>query len=279
MKLFKTLEGNIVLAKNLAYVLPKTNWDNLLNNDHLFNDLKKFLINENRINLSEKRLNKILLPPVKSQEIWASGVTYFRSKTARMEESKDTGGSSFYDKVYDAQRPELFFKSTPDRVKGPFEKVRIRKDSQWSVPEPELTLVISSTKKIIGYTIGNDMSARDIEAENPLYLPQAKSYKGSTALGPCIYVLDQPISPKTNLSLKIFRKGKQIFIGHSEVSKIKRSFSELIQFLFREMDFPKGCFLMTGTGIVPPDDFSLKVNDRIEISIEGIGSLINEVAQ
>ena len=150
MKLFKTKEGNIVLAKNLAYVLPKTDWDNLLNNDDLFNDLKKFLVNENRIKLSEERLNKILLPPVKSQEIWASGVTYFRSKTARMEESKDTGGSSFYDKVYDAQRPELFFKSTPDRVKGPFEKVRIRKDSQWSVPEPELTLVISSTKKIIG---------------------------------------------------------------------------------------------------------------------------------
>mgnify|MGYP001350535911 CR=1 FL=1 len=279
MKLFKTLEGNIVLAKNLAYVLPKTNWDNLLNNDHLFNDLKKFLINENRINLSEKRLNKILLPPVKSQEIWASGVTYFRSKTARMEESKDSGGSSFYDKVYEAERPEIFFKSTPDRVKGPFEKVRIRKDSQWSVPEPELTLVISSTKKIIGYTIGNDMSARDIEAENPLYLPQAKSYNGSTALGPCIYILDQPLSSKTSLSLKIFRKGKQIFIGISEVAKIKRSFSELIQFLFKEMDFPKGCFLMTGTGIIPPDDFTLKVNDRIEISIEGIGSLINEVAQ
>ena len=147
------------------------------------------------------------------------------------------------------------------------------------MPEPELTLVISSTKKIIGYTIGNDMSARDIEAENPLYLPQAKSYNGSTALGPCIYILDQPLNSKTSLSLKIFRKGKQIFIGISEVAKIKRSFSELIQFLFKEMDFPKGCFLMTGTGIIPPDDFTLKVNDRIEISIEGIGSLINEVAQ
>jgi 2-dehydro-3-deoxy-D-arabinonate dehydratase len=259
--------------------LPKTNWDNLLNNDHLFYDLKKFLTNRNRINLSEEQLNKISLPPIKSQEVWASGVTYFRSKTARMEESKDSGGSSFYDKVYEAERPEIFFKSTPDRVKGPFEKVRIRKDSQWSVPEPELTLVISSTKKIIGYTIGNDMSARDIEAENPLYLPQAKSYNGSTALGPCIYILDQPLNSKTSLSLKIFRKGKQIFIGISEVAKIKRSFSELIQFLFKEMDFPKGCFLMTGTGIIPPDDFTLKVNDRIEISIEGIGSLINEVAQ
>ena len=279
MKLFKTLEGNIVFDKNIAYLLPKTNWDNLLNNDHLFYDLKKFLINRNRINLSEEQLNKISLAPIKSQEVWASGVTYFRSKTARMEESKDSGGSSFYDKVYEAERPEIFFKSTPDRVKGPFEKVRIRKDSQWSVPEPELTLVISSTKKIIGYTIGNDMSARDIEAENPLYLPQAKSYNGSTALGPCIYILDQPLSSKTSLSLKIFRKGKQIFIGISEVAKIKRSFSELIQFLFKEMDFPKGCFLMTGTGIIPPDDFTLKVNDRIEISIEGIGSLINEVAQ
>ena len=279
MKLFKTLEGNIVFDKNIAYVLPKTNWDNLLNNDHLFYDLKKFLINRNRINLSEEQLNKISLAPIKSQEVWASGVTYFRSKTARMEESKDSGGSSFYDKVYEAERPEIFFKSTPDRVKGPFEKVRIRKDSQWSVPEPELTLVISSTKKIIGYTIGNDMSARDIEAENPLYLPQAKSYNGSTALGPCIYILDQPLSSKTSLSLKIFRKGKQIFIGISEVAKIKRSFSELIQFLFKEMDFPKGCFLMTGTGIIPPDDFTLKVNDRIEISIEGIGSLINEVGQ
>lgn len=277
MKLFKTPKGNIIYTNNRAYKLPETDWDTLLNNDNLIQDLQDFINDTSRVSLSEKELNTIALAPIKNQEVWAAGVTYYRSKTARMEESKESGGSSFYDKVYEAERPELFFKSTAQRVCGPGQNVRIRKDSRWSVPEPELTLVVSSSKKIIGYTVGNDISARDIEGENPLYLPQAKSYTGSTALGPCVYITNEPLSLHTQISLSIFRKEKKAFEGHTTVAKIKRSFSELTHYLFREMDFPKGCFLMTGTGIVPADDFTLKVNDRIEISIEGIGTLINEV--
>ena len=277
MKLFKTPKGNIIYTNNQAYKLPETDWDTLLNNDNLIQDLQDFINDTSRVSLSEKELNTIALAPIKNQEVWAAGVTYYRSKTARMEESKESGGSSFYDKVYEAERPELFFKSTAQRVCGPGQNVRIRKDSLWSVPEPELTLVVSSSKKIIGYTVGNDMSARDIEGENPLYLPQAKSYTGSTALGPCVYITNEPLSLHTQISLSIFRKNKKAFEGHTTVAEIKRSFSELTHYLFREMDFPKGCFLMTGTGIVPADDFTLKVNDRIEISIEGIGTLINEV--
>ena len=277
MKLFKTPKGNIIYTNNQAYKLPETDWDTLLNNDNLIQDLQDFINDTSRVSLSEKELNTIALAPIKNQEVWAAGVTYYRSKTARMEESKESGGSSFYDKVYEAERPELFFKSTAERVRGPGENVRIRKDSQWSVPEPELTLVVTSNQKIIGYTVGNDMSARDIEGENPLYLPQAKSYTGSTALGPCIFITNEPLSLHTQISLSIFRKEKKAFEGHTTVAKIKRSFSELTHYLFREMDFPKGCFLMTGTGIVPADDFTLKVSDRIEISIEGIGTLINEV--
>ncbi|MDG2386992.1 MAG: fumarylacetoacetate hydrolase family protein [Flavobacteriaceae bacterium] len=277
MKLYKTPKGNIIFTNKQAYNLPDTDWDALLKNGNLIEYLQHFIHDNNQSTLSEKELNTIALAPIKNQEVWAAGVTYYRSKTARMEESKVSGGSSFYDKVYEAERPELFFKSTPQRVCGPGENVRIRKDSRWSVPEPELTLVVSSTKKIIGYTAGNDMSARDIEGENPLYLPQAKSYTGSTALGPCIFITNEPLSLHTQISLSIFRKEKKAFEGHTTVAEIKRSFSELIEFLFSEMDFPKGCFLMTGTGIVPSDDFTLKVNDRIEISIEGIGTLINEV--
>jgi 2-dehydro-3-deoxy-D-arabinonate dehydratase len=277
MKLFKTPKENIVFTNKQAYKLPNTDWDSLLNNDNIVQELPRFFSDSNQISITEGELNAIALPPIQSQEVWASGVTYYRSKTARMEESKESGGSSFYDKIYDAERPELFFKSRAERVRGPGENVRIRKDSQWSVPEPELTLVVTANQKIIGYTVGNDMSARDIEGENPLYLPQAKSYTGSTALGPCIYITNEPLSLHTQISLSIFRKEKKAFEGHTTVAKIKRSFSELTHYLFREMDFPKGCFLMTGTGIVPADDFTLKVNDRIEISIEGIGTLINEV--
>lgn len=277
MKLFKTPEGNIVFTNNRAYTLAETDWDSLLNNDHLVQELPHFINEANQISLTEEELNAMALPPIQNQEVWASGVTYYRSKKARMEESKESGGSSFYDKVYEADRPELFFKSTAERVRGTEETVRIRKDSRWSVPEPELTLVVTANQKIIGYTVGNDMSARDIEGENPLYLPQAKSYTGSTALGPCIFLTNQALPPTTQISLSIFRKEKIVFEGHTEVSKIKRSFSELTHYLFREMDFPKGCFLMTGTGIVPTDDFSLALKDRIEISIEGIGTLHNEV--
>jgi 2-dehydro-3-deoxy-D-arabinonate dehydratase len=219
-----------------------------------------------------------LRAPIGTQEVWAAGVTYLRSRTARMEESKDSGGGTFYDKVYNAVRPELFFKATPPRVSAPGAAVRIRGDSKWNVPEPELTLALNKNGKIFGYTIGNDMSSRDIEGENPLYLPQAKVYHGSTALGPCIYVTDTPLSPQTTISIEIKRGGASVFSGSIEISQIKRTFPELAEFLFRDNHFPQGAFLMTGTGIVPNDDFTLRSGDEIRITIGLIGTLVNPVA-
>ncbi len=223
-------------------------------------------------------LPAVLRAPLQSQEVWAAGVTYFRSRTARMEESKDAGGGTFYDKVYHAERPELFFKSTPSRVAAPGAPVRIRRDSQWNVPEPELTLAINAHGRIFGYTIGNDMSSRDIEGENPLYLPQAKVYDRSAALGPCLLVAAQPPPPSTEIALEIRRAGATVFSGSTRVDQIKRTFTELAGFLFRDNVFPHGCYLMTGTGIVPPDDFTLRSGDEIRITIEPVGTLVNPVA-
>lgn len=216
--------------------------------------------------------------PIQSQEIWAAGVTYFRSMTARKEESKDAGGGTFYDRVYHADRPELFFKATPHRVAAPGETVRIRADSRWNVPEPELTLAINATGKIFGYTIGNDMSSRDIEGENPLYLPQAKVYDRSAAIGPTLLVTDQPLPPTTEISIEIQRAGTVVFAGGTPISQIKRSFTSLAEYLFRDNTFPHGCYLMTGTGTVPPDSFTLQSGDEIRITILPIGTLINTVA-
>jgi 2-dehydro-3-deoxy-D-arabinonate dehydratase len=215
--------------------------------------------------------------PIQSQEVWAAGVTYIRSRDARMEESKDTGGGSFYDKVYDAVRPELFFKATAHRCAGPGKKVRIRKDSTWNVPEPELTLVINNKGKIIGYTVGNDMSSRSIEGENPLYLPQAKTYDGSAAIGPCMYVSRTPILPETKISMQIKRNAALMYSDEVAISKMKRAHTELVEFLFRECSFPHGCLLMTGTCLVPPNSFTLQSGDEINIRIDGIGELQNFV--
>jgi 2-dehydro-3-deoxy-D-arabinonate dehydratase len=216
--------------------------------------------------------------PIQSQEVWAAGVTYFRSRTARMAESKDSGGGTFYDKVYSAERPELFFKSTPHRVAGPGEPVRLRRDSKWNVPEPELTLAINSRGRIFGYTIGNDMSSRDIEGENPLYLPQAKVYDQSAALGPCLLLSDDPLPHDTEISIEILRGGQVAFSGSTAISQIKRPLPSLAEFLFRDNSFPNGCFLMTGTGVVPGDEFTLKGGDAIHITIKAIGTLVNPVA-
>jgi 2-dehydro-3-deoxy-D-arabinonate dehydratase len=219
-----------------------------------------------------------LLAPIGRQEVWAAGVTYFRSRGARMEESKDTGGGSFYDRVYTAERPELFFKSTASRTVGSGGEVRIRADAHWSVPEPELTLLISPAGKIIGTTIGNDMSSRDIEGENPLYLPQAKVYDGSCALGPGVLISPDPLAPSTEISLEILRSSRSEFSGHVALTELKRNPQTLVDYLFRDNSFPSGCFLMTGTGIVPPSSFTLASGDTIRITIEPIGTLENTVA-
>jgi 2-dehydro-3-deoxy-D-arabinonate dehydratase len=219
-----------------------------------------------------------LRAPIQSQEVWAAGVTYLRSKSARMAESKDAGGGSFYDRVYDAERPELFFKATPQRVVAPGAAVRIRADSKWNVPEPELTLAINAAGEIFGFTIGNDMSSRDIEGENPLYLPQAKVYAGSAALGPSLVIAEKLPGPTTAIAIEIHRRGENVFSGETTVGQIKRPLPSLAAWLYRENTFPMGSYLMTGTGIVPPDSFTLQSGDAIRITIEPAGTLVNHVA-
>ena len=277
MKIYKVASG-LLIDNGIEFRLVKDNWNTFMNDDQLYEKLKTDPGESISGSMAEMLITNELQAPIQSQEVWASGVTYYNSKLGRQEESKDAGGGSFYAHVYEAERPELFFKAPSYRVVGHGEKVRIRQDSTWDVPEPELTLLLSSSGKIIGYTIGNDMSSRSIEGENPLYLPQAKSYDGSTALGPCIFVTDKPLSKETKINLEILRSGQQIFGGSIGISQIKRSFEELSSFLYRECTFPHGSFLMTGTGIVPGSDFTLQSGDKIAISIDGIGMLSNTVA-
>jgi 2-dehydro-3-deoxy-D-arabinonate dehydratase len=277
MKLYKTGSGIVLESNNLFYTVPADNWDDLVNQDNLYDILLEITKSVAPADDHQQWAQTGLLAPIGRQEVWASGVTYLRSRNARMEESKKSGGDNFYDRVYDAERPELFFKSTAERVVGPGANVRIRADSTWNVPEPELTLFITSSGKIVGYTCGNDMSSRSIEGENPLYLPQAKSYDGSAALGPCLYVPETPISPDSQIKLEIIREFQAAFTNNIAISQMKRQHTELVSFLFRECSFPFGCFLMTGTGIVPPDDFTLRSGDEIRITIDGIGTLENVV--
>ncbi|RKN80885.1 fumarylacetoacetate hydrolase family protein [Ulvibacterium marinum] len=276
MQIYRTEEGAIIKKEDLFYFKEIDHWDAFINRKNLhkalMEDVKDFSI-------VDKSVLQNVVIPMGTQEIWASGVTYMRSKEARMEESKKAGGGTFYDRVYDAERPELFFKATPQRTVGDGGTVRIRKDSGWDVPEPELTLFISSEGTIEGYTIGNDMSSRSIEGENPLYLPQAKTYEGCAGLGPCIYVPEEPIDSKSKIRLEILRKNSIAFSSEITIDQMKRKHSELVDFLFRECNFPKGCFLMTGTGIIPPDEFTLLVGDEIRISIDHIGTLVNFVGQ
>lgn len=219
-----------------------------------------------------------LEPPIEDQEVWAAGVTYYRSRSARIEESKDAGGGSFYDRVYSAERPELFFKAQAHKVAGPNSPVRIRSDARWSVPEPELALLINPRGEIVGYTVGNDVSSRDIEGANPLYLPQAKVYDRSCALGPGILIQQEPLPAQTRIALEIVRDGRGVFSGAISLSEMKRDSKTLVEYLYRDQSFPHGCFLLTGTGIIPPDDFTLHSGDLIHISIDGIGTLNNHVA-
>jgi 2-dehydro-3-deoxy-D-arabinonate dehydratase len=272
MKLYRTTTGVLVEANGVFFPVS-AGWDELLGESDL-DAAVRGATGKQPCTYDARTV----LAPVVSQEVWAAGVTYYRSRNARMEESEIAGGGSFYDRVYAAERPELFFKATGRRVVGPGGAVRIRSDAKWSVPEPELTLLINPAGTIVGYTAGNDMSSRDIEGENPLYLPQAKVYDGSCALGPCILLSQEPLEKSAAIELEIARDGENIFTGATTLAELKREPAELAKFLFRDSSFPCGVFLMTGTGIVPENNFTLASGDMIRITIEGIGTLENHVA-
>ena len=278
MKLYKLPDG-ILLENGDQFYSMREGWDKLIDRNELFQYLKSIIKESSKIGKEQAYdWQKHALAPIGSQEVWAAGVTYLRSRDARMEESKKSGGADFYDKVYEAVRPELFFKALAHRVAGPGQKVYIRKDSEWNVPEPELTLYINSKGNIQAYTAGNDMSSRSIEAENPLYLPQAKVYEKSAALGPCLFVPGHEINPESRIEMSISRHGVSVFKDGVAINRMRRGHKELAEFLFRESDYPHGVFLMTGTCVVPPNDFTLRIDDRVDISIDGIGHLTNLVS-
>lgn len=274
MKLFRTTQGFYVEQDGKYFRVPAATWDELVTHANLQDYLLS--VTEQGEPASDFDVTQIEAP-IGSQEVWAAGVTYFRSRNARMEEAKNAGGGNFYDRVYVAERPELFFKSAASRVVGQGHAVRIRRDASWSVPEPELTLLVNPRGQIIGYTAGNDMSSRDIEGENPLYLPQAKVYDGSCALGPCVLISSDPLPQSTAIHLEILRGGEAAFSGTTTLAEMKRDPQVLVDYLYRECSFPAGCYLMTGTGIIPPDSFTLQRGDQVRITIDGIGTLINRV--
>jgi 2-dehydro-3-deoxy-D-arabinonate dehydratase len=280
MKLYNTIKGILLEYNETAFVIDQP-WDLLVNRNDLEGYLALKIKTAKQLSGTEKSewlATDSILPPISRQEVWAAGVTYLKSRDARMEESQSSGAASLYDKVYDAERPELFFKAAASRVAGHGQQVYIRKDSAWNVPEPELTLFINSKGVIQGYSVGNDMSSRSIEGENALYLPQAKIYEKSAAIGPCLYVSSAPIGGETAIKLNIKRNGTIIYNDATTVSRIKRSFDELVSYLFSECDFSYGCYLMTGTCLVPPGEFTLHIGDEVEISIDKIGTLVNTVA-
>ncbi|HEX8911029.1 MAG TPA: fumarylacetoacetate hydrolase family protein [Humisphaera sp.] len=278
MKLYRTTLGPMVEQNGSWHLVPDLSWDAILK----LADPRKVLEEGVRLRGDVHRRpapsEADLLPPIASQEVWAAGVTYLRSRDARKEEAKTAGGGDFYDRVYAADRPEIFFKGTAHRTVGTGQPIRIRADAKWNVPEPEMTLVVNPAGRVVGYTVGNDVSSRDIEGENPLYLPQAKVYDGSCALGPCVLLADDAPPPQTEIKLTILRGGVQQFLGVTSLAKMKRRFDELVQYLFRDQSFPNGVFLMTGTGVVPPDDFTLHSGDEVRIEIGPIGVLRNVVA-
>ena len=274
MRLFRTRSGIVAEHLERFHSIPAHSWDDLTVQEDLLNRLKQMIEAGNAVDAPRPA---DLLPPIGSQEVWAAGVTYYRSRNARMEESKSAGGGDFYDRVYHAPRPELFFKSMPHRVVGSGGKVAIRDDASWSVPEPELALFVTPKGKIAGYTIGNDMSSRDIEGENPLYLPQAKVYDRSCALGPCLLIAEEPMPEATEIAIEIQRAEAEVFSGSTTLKEMKRKPQELVDYLYRNNSFPHGCFLLTGTGVVPPDSFTLQAGDEIRITIPPIGTLTNVV--
>ncbi|HEV2484351.1 MAG TPA: fumarylacetoacetate hydrolase family protein [Terracidiphilus sp.] len=276
MKLYRTGNGPYLEHDGSYYRVPEHSWDALVTHDDLHGYLQSIVRHSQAVaDLSSAHIQA----PIGSQEVWAAGVTYYRSRSARMEESKSAGGGDFYDRVYTAERPELFFKATASRVAGSGSHVRIRSDAKWNVPEPELTLLINQRSQIIGYTVGNDMSSRDIEGENPLYLPQAKVYDRSCALGPCVLISPDALPTSTPIRIEILRSGVAAFSANTTLAELKRAPAKLVEYLYRDNSFPFGAFLMTGTGIVPPDSFTLASGDRIRITIDPIGTLENDVIQ
>jgi 2-dehydro-3-deoxy-D-arabinonate dehydratase len=277
MHIYKTAAGLVATTADTTCLLPATvDWDLLMLQDDPATWVKGLLPRCEQLPAAPDPATLEL--PIGSQEIWAAGVTYYRSRDARMEESEDAGGADFYARVYNAPRPELFFKSPPSRARAPGADVRIRADATWNVPEPELVLCINAAGTLIGCMVGNDMSSRDIEGENPLYLPQAKVYDGCCALGPGMRLGCVPLTAGTAINMTITRDDDEVFSGRTDLSQLKRRPEELIAYLYRECTFPAGVYLMTGTGIVPSADFSLAPGDRISIHIDGIGELTNTVA-
>jgi 2-dehydro-3-deoxy-D-arabinonate dehydratase len=272
--LYRTGSGLFLEEDNQFYTVGEHSLDALF----AMEDLHGYLKSLSSARTTQAQVDLAYLEaPIEHQEVWASGVTYYRSRSARIEESKDAGGGDFYDRVYSAERPELFFKAVAHKVAGPNSRVRIRRDANWSVPEPELTLAVNPRGQIIGYTIGNDMSSRDIEGANPLYLPQAKVYDRSCALGPGILIRKEPMLASTEIAMEILRSGASQFSATISLSEMKRDPQTLVDYLYRDQSFPSGCFLLTGTGIVPPDTFTLQSGDEIRITIGGIGTLVNHV--
>ncbi len=259
MILYRTQSGLIVEKDKQFFRIGATSLNTLLAHE----DLQGYLISITESCAPQEPIDPSLLEaPIEDQEVWASGVTYYRSRSARIEESKDAGGGDFYDRVYSAERPELFFKAVAHKVASPNSAVRIRSDAKWSVPEPELTLAINPRGQIVGYTIGNDMSSRDIEGANPLYLPQAKVYDRSCALGPGILIDKEPMPASTEIAMEILRSGTTQFSAAISLSEMKRDPQTLVDYLYRDQSFPHGCFLLTGTGIIPPDSFTLQSGDE-----------------
>jgi 2-dehydro-3-deoxy-D-arabinonate dehydratase len=273
--LYRASNGYFIEQGGEYHCVDAASWRDLIAHDDLYAYLASIIA---KVAPTDKFDATKLRAPIDCQEVWAAGVTYYRSRSARIEESKDAGGGDFYDRVYSAERPELFFKATGHKVAGPNSKVNIRRDATWSVPEPELALLVNPRGHIIGYTVGNDMSSRDIEGTNPLYLPQAKVYDRSCALGPGVLIQQEPMPRSTEIQMKILRGSKVEFASSTTLAELKRDPLTLVEYLFRDQSFPDGCFLLTGTGIVPPDSFTLQSKDEIQISIDNVGTLINDVA-
>jgi 2-dehydro-3-deoxy-D-arabinonate dehydratase len=274
MILYRTTDGVVLDRRGDCFSIPG-DWNQLFNRQDLEVYLRR-CARQPRLAVRTPDPAQ-LLPPIGSQEVWAAGVTYNRSRMARMSESKKAGSSDFYDRVYHAERPELFFKATPHRVVGHGGAMRLRRDSRWIVPEPEITLAINARGRLVGYTIGNDLSCRDIEGENPLYLPQAKTFDGCAALGPGLRVSRRTPPRATAISIDIRRRGRSIFAGATRVSEIRKPFASLVAYLYRDNSFPAGCYLMTGTGIVPPEALCLCPGDEVRITVPPVGTLVNRM--